>query len=214
MQKSSKEGKKRSVKRTIYRVVILLLISLIAGSAVYSFNARHVLHDQMPMPLGIGVSYVLSPSMEPKLHVDDLVFVRSADSYSVGDIVIYQEANALIIHRIIQIDGDTLITKGDNNNTADAPIQVSSVKGKMVFSVPFIGALVRLLQTTLAKIVLILLAALLLKLSWKKEKKSDEEELDQIKAEIRKLKAEQFPEAEANSSGKAVDQTTSDQQSV
>lgn len=197
MQNSSKTEKKRPVWRTVYRILILLLISLIIGSAVYSFNAKRVLHDQMPMPLGIGVSYVLSPSMEPTLHVNDLVVVRASDSYAVGDIVIYQEANLLIIHRIIQIDGDTLITKGDHNNTEDTPIQLSSVKGKLVFSVPYAGAAVRLLQTTLAKILLILLAAFLLKLSWRKEKRKDDEELDQIKAEIRKLKAEQFPESES-----------------
>lgn len=197
MRNKNQTEAKRPVSRTVFRVFILLLISLIAGGAIYSFNARQVLHDQMPMPLGFGVSYVLSPSMEPTLRVDDLVFIRSSDSYREGDIVIFQESNSLTIHRIIHVDGDTVTTKGDNNNSPDAPIQKSSIKGKLVFSVPFLGALVRLLQTTVAKILLIVLAALLFKLSWRKEKKQDDETLEQMKAEIRRLKAQQLPESEA-----------------
>ena len=198
MRRDNHNRGKRPIGRTVYRIVIFLLISLLVGSLIYSFNAKHVMHDQMPMPLGFGVSYVLSPSMEPNLHVDDLVFVRRASSYEVGDVIVYQERNSLIIHRIIETDGKTLVTKGDNNNTADSPIDISCVKGKMVFSVGRLGALVRFLQTTMAsslsKILLILAAALLLRLSWKKEKDSSDQELDKIKAEIRRLKAEQYPD--------------------
>lgn len=200
MQKNNnQQRKKRPVWRTVYRVIIFLLISLLVGSLIYSFNAKHVMHEQMPMPLGIGVSYVLSPSMEPTLHVDDLVVVRKAGSYEVGDIIIFQDGSSLTIHRIVEKDGDTLVTKGDNNNAADPPISRSSVKGKMVFSVGKVGALVRWLQTTmassLAKILLILLAALLLKLSWNKEKTNDDKQLEDLKEEIRRLKAEQYPDS-------------------
>lgn len=201
MRKHKQNGGKRSIGRTVYRIVIFVLISLLVGSLVYSFNAKHVMHDQMPMPLGIGVSYVLSPSMEPTLHVDDLVFIRRSGSYEVGDVIIYQERNSLVIHRIIETDGKTLVTKGDNNNTADSPIELSCVKGKMVFSVGRLGAIVRILQTTMAsslsKILLILAAVFLLRISWRKEKDSSDQELDKIKAEIRKLKEEQYPDAPA-----------------
>ena len=96
-----------------------------------------------------------------------------------------------------------LLKHADNNNTADAPISVSSVKGKLVFSVPFLGAVVRVLQTTAAKIILLLLAAFLLRLSWRKEKQADDDELDRIKAEIRRLKAEQYPESEPSPAAEA-----------
>ena len=38
----------------------------------------------------------------------------------------------LITHRIVSIDGDTIITKGDYNNTEDEPITKNEIIGKEV----------------------------------------------------------------------------------
>ncbi len=53
-------------------------------------------------------------SMEPNYHTGDLVLVRQASDYQVGDMVTYHDAqmNANIIHRIIGIKGDHFILQG------------------------------------------------------------------------------------------------------
>lgn len=181
---------RRKKSKLALRIIVICLVSLLVGSGIYSWNARRVMHNLLPMPFGVGTAVVLTGSMEPALSANDLVFVRAADSYATGDIVIYQNTNELVIHRIVSIDGETIVTQGDANNTPDDPISLSSVKGKLAFSIPFIGVLVRALQTLPGILIVCVLAFLLLHFSRQKEKQADEEKLDALKAEIRRLKKE------------------------
>lgn len=188
--KTEKQSKQKSrVGRVIFQIFMILLISLFIGGTIYTVNARRVLGNQMPMPFGVGLSVVLTGSMEPTLSENDLVIVKEADSYEINDIVVYQRGTELIIHRLISVDGDLYTMQGDANNVPDEPVGLSVIKGKEVASVPYIGFVIRLLQTTVGKIVVIALAAFLLHRSRTKERTEDDEELDQIKDEIRKLKA-------------------------
>jgi signal peptidase I len=61
-------------------------------------------------------------SMEPNYHTGDLVIVRTAETYQVGDVVAYQDARmgAYVIHRIIGVKQEQFILKGDNNSWIDA----------------------------------------------------------------------------------------------
>ena len=205
MKTKAAETKKGRAGRSFFRILMILLISLFFGAAVYSINARRVLRNAMPMPFGVGLSVILTGSMEPTLSVNDLVLVRAADSYQLDDIVVYQSGSDLIIHRIVGIEGDAYITQGDANNAPDEPLALSAIKGKAVASVPYLGFLVRLLQTTLGKLVIIVLAALLLGRSWRRERSEGDAELDQIKDEIRRLKALEEASLEAREQAAACE---------
>ena len=76
--------------RLIFRIALIVLLSVFIGTTVYTLNAKRVMHNALPMPFGVGSSVVLSGSMEPTLSVNDLVFIREADSYAEGDVVVYQ----------------------------------------------------------------------------------------------------------------------------
>lgn len=170
---------------------MILLISLVIGGTVYSVNAKRIMHNEMPMPFGFGMSVVLSGSMEETLHVNDLVVVQQTRNVEVGDIIVFQSGTDLIIHRVIGISDGEITTQGDANNWPDDPISPNAVKGKMLFSIPMLGLLVRLLQTTIGKILVFILAVFLLLRSHQKERKQDDEQLEQIKAEIRRLQSQQ-----------------------
>ena len=176
--------------KTVGRIVLLGVISLIIGLGVYSWNAKTLTGNAMPMPFGVGMSVVLSGSMEPELSVNDLVIVCKADGYEIGDTVVYQDGSALVVHQIISKDGDEVVTKGLANNTADHPITVSDIKGKAVAHIPLVGAIVRFLKTSMGTVLLIIAAILLFELPYLKERKKAAEEQEKIKEEIRKLKGE------------------------
>lgn len=190
------------MKRSVVRIILILLVSLVLGLNVYQWNASRLVGNSFPMPLGFGVSVVLSGSMEPHLHVNDLVIVTPAESYSVGDVVVFQQNGDLIIHRVISIDeaAGTLTTRGDANNTEDEPVALGQVKGRESFHLPFAGLLVRALKTPVGIITVLAAAAFLMHSSWKKDKAQGDEQLDAIREEIRRLKAEKEtagkPEAE------------------
>lgn len=188
MKKNPKHQKKKTVKKTVFRYIVFSFIGIVLGLFVYTQNAKGLLKDKMPMPFGYGMSVVLSGSMESRLSVDDLVIIKATDNYKVDDIVLFQDGNSLVIHRIIEIDGDTVTTKGDANNVADEPINKSQIKGVLVYDIAGLGAVVNILKQPVF-VILILAAALFLnELSYRKEKDTDTEELDEIKKMIEELK--------------------------
>ena len=188
MKKTPKHQKKRFSKKTVFRYIVFSFIGIVLGLFVYTQNAKGLLKDKMPMPFGYGMSVVLSGSMESRLSVDDLVIIKATDRFEVNDIVLYQDGDSLVIHRIIEIDGDTVTTKGDANNVADKPIHKSQIKGVLVFDIARLGAVVNVLKQPVFIFIILAAALLLAELSYRKEKGNDAEELDEIKKMIEELK--------------------------
>lgn len=188
MKKTPKHQKKRFSKKTVFRYIVFSFIGIVLGLFVYTQNAKGLLKDKIPMPFGYGMSVVLSGSMESRLSVDDLVIIKATDNYKVNDIVLFQDGNSLVIHRIIEIDGDTVTTKGDANNTADEPINKSQIKGVLVYDIAGLGAVINILKQPVSVFIILAAAFLLTEFSYRKEKDTDTEELDEIKKMIEELK--------------------------
>lgn len=119
-----------------------------------------------PQGMGGGVSYVITSgsSMEPRLHDGDLVLVRPAASYRVGDIVAYpsRELGQIVLHRIVRQEGDGFVTKGDNNGWLDSEQPTSeSLEGKLWLRVPAAGKAFAALRTPRNAAIFAALSALL-----------------------------------------------------
>ena len=141
--------------------------------------------------MGVGMSIVLSGSMEPTLQVNDLVIVHRQDSYRTGDIVVFQTGSALVVHRIVSMDGDTVVTKGDANDGADPPIATDAIKGRVAARIPGVGAAVRFLRTPLGIAAALIAAVVIAEFSFRRERRADDQQTEQLKEEIRRLRAEQ-----------------------
>lgn len=179
--------------KSIIRIVLLVVLAALVGISIYSVNARMVGGNAMPMPFGFGMTVVLSGSMEPELSVDDLLIVAAKDSYNVGDVVVFQTQRTAVVHRIIAINGDEVITRGDANTADDEPITMANIKGKVVCAIPFVGYIVHLIKTPLGTLLLLGLAFWLLEASFKKDKAQKNDELDAIRQEIEALKRGEVP---------------------
>ncbi len=176
--------------KALLRRVVLVIAAIILGLNIYKWNAQSLMGNRLPMPFGYGVSVVLSGSMEPTLHVNDIVVIRETDTVQVGDIIVYQDKDSLVIHRVIEVSGDSIITKGDANNAADEAITQTQVKGVMVASIPGMGAAVQIVKQPVVVAGILIAAVVLTELSFRKDKQKDKKELEDIEDEIRKLMAE------------------------
>lgn len=92
-------------------------------------------------------AYIRSGSMEPVLHVGAIVIVNPYAELKEGDIAMYNVNSSNIVHRIVSIDGDKYIFKGDNVSQPDLqPIPKDNVIGKVVFKTnllaPILGDIV------------------------------------------------------------------------
>ncbi|MFC2143713.1 hypothetical protein ACFLQN_04920 [Candidatus Aenigmatarchaeota archaeon] len=71
----------------------------------------------------------------------DMLFVVHDEFLEVGDIAIYRKSpnDIAIVHRIVDIDQNKVILKGDRNIRFDDPILKEQIEGKVVFGVPLLG---------------------------------------------------------------------------
>jgi len=82
-------------------------------------------------------------SLKTGFDKGDIMVVYGRFEPEVGDVVIFDAGTQHpIIHRIVSIDGDTIQTKGDNNNgqlPVEKSISKSDLVGEAVFRIPKLG---------------------------------------------------------------------------
>lgn len=138
--------------------ILLVLVTLLILFLVYRIVSIKFFNKDVT--LRYTFYEIATGSMEPTLNVKDFIIVKESDKYSVGDIITYKEDNSYITHRIIKINGDTLVTKGDANNSEDKIISKSEVIGKVVKIIPKGGVIKEIILTP--KIIFTLLVTLVL----------------------------------------------------
>ena len=154
--------------------VLLVLVTLLILFLVYRIVSIKFFNKDVT--LRYTFYEIATGSMEPTLNVKDFIIVEESDKYSVGDIITYKEDNSYITHRIIKINGDTLITKGDANNSEDKIISKSEVIGKVVKIIPKGGVIKEIILTP--KIIFTLLVTLvLINLCFSLTKKEDKKDI-------------------------------------
>lgn len=180
-------------KKQIIRIILIICISLIFGLGIYRMSSSAV-GNGLPMPFGVGLAVVESGSMEPELSVGDFLIVRRASGYEVGDIIVFQGENSLIVHRIIEKNGNEFVTQGDANNTEDPSIRLEDIKGEVVLAVPYVGYAVDVIRSTPMTILLFGIAVYFYVMSVISERREArravEKEKAELAAEIERLRGE------------------------
>lgn len=125
--------------------ILVCLLIIILGIQTYN---KLIVHDETAGILGYNYKTVLTGSMEPAIPVGSIVITKEKSSYEIEDIISFQEEGAIITHRIISIDRERYITKGDANNVADTEeVQQKQILGKVILTIPLLGYLVMWLMS-------------------------------------------------------------------
>lgn len=117
---------------------------------------------------------VSSGSMEPVLNIHDVLIVRGGstfDEVQSGDIIVFnrpQTHDRVIVHRIVAISDSSeriLTTKGDANPASipgtDYPITGDDYIGKVIYVIPKIGYVTKLINPPINYIIIAIILALL-----------------------------------------------------
>ena len=122
---------KKAVKLVINGFTCLLLavlVLIIYGKLTVTFSDK-----SYPNYFGYTFFEVASGSMKPTLDINDVIIIKIGnDNIKADDIIAFEYDNSIITHRVVYIDGDSIVVKGDNNNTVDKPINKDQVIGLMV----------------------------------------------------------------------------------
>jgi signal peptidase len=126
----------------------------------------------LPFFVGIKSLTVLSGSMEPTIHVGDIVVVRQISPLDarIGDVVTFRDPGdpaRLITHRVrkITVDGTAVAfeTKGDaNTSVEDWRVARDGTIGLVIYRVARLGYVLFYVHGAIGRLVLVVLPALLL----------------------------------------------------
>lgn len=128
----------KKIFRWIFDIIlfIILAIALIMAYNHVQVNIRGNTYTTM---LGYSAFEVATGSMSNTIEIGDVILVKLIEPnepVSENEIVVFTQDTKLVTHRIIKINGDKIITKGDANNTQDDPISRGQIIGKVVKIIP------------------------------------------------------------------------------
>ena len=141
--------------------ILCVLLFIILALVVYAKVVITVSDDIHANYFGYRVLEVASGSMQPTLDINDVLLVKvNEQDLKTDDIIAYKAEDSIITHRIVMINNDDIVVKGDANNTVDAPIKRDQIIGKIVKIFPHLGVWKKVL--TEPKILLLIFFTLLL----------------------------------------------------
>ena len=115
------------------------------------------------MPFGYGAANVLSGSMEPAFSAGTLLIIKEEKETKPGEIVVYQAEEELIVHRVISVEGDIIVTKGDANTVCDRPFRSDALKGRVLAWIPYVGAIANILENVVPLLTALILVTVVVR---------------------------------------------------
>ena len=122
-------------------------------------------------PFGIKAAVVMTGSMEPTININDFVILNRPKDIKVNDIVSYKAKSNKneILHRVISINNDEVITKGDANNTEDKPINKNQITGVYIGKIKYVGKIISFISKPIVFAIIITLLVVFMIIPSKEE---------------------------------------------
>jgi signal peptidase len=103
--------------------------------------------------------------MKPAINMGDIVITGPRGGLLTGEvkpgtIVTYQRGDELVTHRVLSVNGDALVTKGDAMEDPDPwTVSLSDISGVYLLKIPYVGYVADFVRTKLGWFLLIILPA-------------------------------------------------------
>lgn len=153
-------SKTKKILKKAWNVTFTVIVVLVVACAIFLVGSRIA---------GFKVFNILSPSMEPKYSVGDLVYVKAIENgnikgIEVGDDITFVVGEDLTVgtHRVIAIDEEKqqITTKGLANETEDPPVHFKNVIGEVKFAIPLMGYVSHFIQNPPGTYITLVLGAI------------------------------------------------------
>jgi len=141
----------------IFKWSVLAIIALVvAAFAFVHFSPDYAMYS------------VRTESMNPAIKMGDMIVTGPLNGLfsgelQPGEVVTYIRNKELITHRVVSVDGNTLLTKGDAMEESDPwTVAMSDVSGAYLFKIPYGGYLANFIRTKLGWFLVVILPSMLL----------------------------------------------------
>lgn len=182
--------RKQKFQKILFITLYILLIPTILFS-LFLIIIELGNSKEDPSFFNIEIFTVISDSMSPRIKINDVVLVKKGygiDSYKKGNIITYLNEGEIITHRIDKVISKDLRpafkTKGDNNEIVDEYIvEYDDIIGKVVLTLPKLGAFMALLKNKVFFVIVLLLLIGIVYYDNKSKQKKKERKLDRERYE-------------------------------
>jgi len=141
------------VLKTIGQFILCLILIFFILLNIFSMNNKSL--------FGFRIYRVISGSMQPALQIGDVIIVKKSNNYYERDIITYSNGLTTITHRIIAINNDEVITKGDANEVDDKPINKEQIIGKFFLRISNFSLFSMILSKNVIYLIMIFLLVLI-----------------------------------------------------
>lgn len=141
------------VLKIIGQFILCLILIFFILLNIFSMNNKSL--------FGFRIYRVISGSMQPALQIGDVIIVKKSTNYAERDIITYSNGLTTITHRIIVINNDEVITKGDANEVDDKPINKEQIVGKFFFRISNFSLFSIILSKNVIYLIMIFLLVLI-----------------------------------------------------
>lgn len=141
------------VLKIIGQFILCLILIFFILLNIFSMNNKSL--------FGFRIYRVISGSMQPALQIGDVIIVKKSTNYAERDIITYSNGLTTITHRIIAINNDEVITKGDANEVDDKPINKEQIVGKFFFRISNFSLFSIILSKNVIYLIMIFLLVLI-----------------------------------------------------
>lgn len=145
------------MKMKVFKWSVLAIIALVvAVFAFVHFSPDYAMYS------------VRTESMNPAIKMGDMIVTGPLNGLfsgelQPGEVVTYIRNEGLITHRVVSVDGNTLVTKGDAMEESDPwTVAMSDVSGAYLFKIPYGGYLANFIRTKLGWFLVVILPSMLL----------------------------------------------------
>ena len=169
------------ILKEVFKKSLIIFLIIILLKVSYS----KFIEKEYPVKLfGFAFLVVTTGSMEPEINAGELIIIKEFDKYEIGDIVTFiDKDDFLVTHRIICLNEEKMITKGDNNNLLDEDVSLNNIKGKVIIHSKALGFFVLYLLKPLIFIYLITLVIFyIIRSFWSEEREDKTNEENKIES--------------------------------
>lgn len=151
-------------------IIITIILLVILSILVFCYAQLKVFHKDYIEFCGFTVFQVITGSMSDTINPQDIVIVKLTDDVKVNDIITFRVGEDFVTHRVIGIENDEIITRGDANNSQDAPISKEDIVGKVVFIISNVAVWMKVIKEPIVIITIIFTIVVIKIMFFKKNK--------------------------------------------
>lgn len=152
----------------IFTTILIIILAIL----LFCYAQLKVFHNEYINFCGYTIFQVITGSMSPTIKEQDIVVVKLTNEVKTNDIITFRVGNDFVTHRIIGLEEGKIITRGDANNSQDAPIEKNVIVGKVVFIISNVAIWMQVIKQPIV-IGAIIVTIIAIKILFLKETKED-----------------------------------------